>query len=80
MTVPARSDSVTDHGQEYVTELASGALRGANPMNAADRLYAVTLEAWRHRKASARWKVRAGRQRRGKARRRVRPYATASLP
>ena len=57
VTVPAWSDSVTDHGQEYVTELVSGSLRGANPMNAADRLYAVTLEAWRHRKAFARWKA-----------------------
>src|SRR5271166_4632091 len=80
VTVPAWSDSVTDHAQEYITELASGALRGANPMNAADRLYAVTLEAWRHREAFARWKARARRQRRGTTRRKVRPYATASLP
>ena len=70
VTVPAWSDSVTDHGQEYVTKLASGALRGANPMNAADRLRAVTLEAWRHRKAFAPWK----------ARRKVRSYAAAALP
>src|SRR5208283_3696414 len=40
VTVPAWSDSVTDHGQEYVTELASGVLRGTNPANAADRLRA----------------------------------------
>jgi len=72
VTVPAWSDSVTDHGQEYVTELVSGSLRGANPMNAADRLYAVTLEAWRHRKAFARWKAR--RQRRGKT-----PQESAAL-
>jgi len=78
VTVPAWSDSVTDHGQEYVTELASGVLRGTNPANAADRLRAVTLEAWQHRKAFARWKAR--RQRRGTTRRTVRPYATATLP
>src|SRR5271157_6197061 len=78
VTVPAWSDSVTDHGQEYVTELVSGSLRGTNPANAADRLRAVTLEAWQHRKAFARWKAR--RQRRGTTRRTVRPYATATLP
>ena len=53
-----------------ITELASGVLRGTNLANAADRLYAVTLEAWRHRKAFAPWK----------ARRKVRSYAAAALP
>src|SRR5271166_3687659 len=80
VTVPAWSDSVTDHGQEYVTELACGALPGANPANAADRLYAVTLEAWRHREAFARWKARARRQRRDTTHRKVRSYAAAALP
>ena len=63
-----------------ITELASGVLRGTNLANAADRLYAVTLEAWRHREAFARWKARARRQRRGTTRRKVRSYAAAALP
>jgi len=78
VAVPVPSEGVTSDGREYIDHLSSGVLRGTNPANAADRLHAITLEAWRHRKAFARWKAR--RQRRGMTRRGVRPYATAALP
>ena len=80
VAVPVPSEGVTSDGREYIDHLSSGVLRGTNPANAADRLRAITLEAWRHREAFARWKARARRQRRGTTRRRVRPYATAALP
>src|SRR5271166_1030335 len=70
VAVPVPSEGVTSDGREYIDHLSSGVLRGTNPANAADRLHAS--------KAFARWKAR--RQRRGKTRRRVRPYATAALP
>jgi len=78
VAVPVPFEGVTSDGREYIDHLSSGVLRGTNPANAADRLRAVTLEAWRHRKAFARWKAR--RQRRGKTRRKVRSYAAAALP
>ena len=78
VAVPVPFEGVTSDGREYIDHLSSGVLRGTNPANAADRLRAVTLEAWRHRKAFARWKAR--RQRRGKTGRKVRSYAAAALP
>ena len=77
VAVPPGCDGLTDQGRDYIDELASGALRGTNPMNVADRLYAVTLKAGRHRAALARCKVRQ--QRRGTRRRKGGSYAAAAL-
>ena len=74
--VPPGTDCITDQGRDYIDALACGALRGTNPMNAVDRLHAVTLEAWHHRVAFARWKAR---RRRGTRRRKGRSYAAAAL-
>jgi hypothetical protein len=46
------NDFVGLFGQDYITQLSSGDLRGTNPDNAAHRYHAAILEAWRIRDRS----------------------------
>jgi hypothetical protein len=64
----AGRDHSTIRGEEYIEELSSGALRGTNPANAADRHYAIMSEAWRICTAAARANARFGTRRWAKAR------------
>ena len=55
-------------GQAYIHELSTGALRGTNPANPAERHYAVMAEAERIRDAAVRPRARAKGRRRATTR------------
>ena len=61
-------DRITTVGEEYIEELSSGALRGTNPANTAERHYAIMVEAARIRAVAMSAKARTRGRQRGAAR------------